>query len=140
MAARKTFGEEGTKAFGKVPVDLSEGEVNAIRNAEMKMEGDTARIVIVEDRNLGMAGGELMLKKIGGNWKVDAGSLLQKDLFQKAPEELKERVMMVGKMTSASGEVTREIEAGKFATAGEAFMSFYKRAKPDEVSPTTQGK
>ena len=140
LVAVKTFGEEGSKAFGKVSAELTEGRLKAIRDAEMNEEGDTTKIVIAEDRSLGYSGGELLLKKIGGEWKIDAGSLFQLNSYK--AEELKQRIALAGKMTALTGDVTKEIAAGKFTAAEEARVSFWKRADAisKEGAATTQGK
>jgi hypothetical protein len=124
-AAETRFGEQADQYFG-VNSKQMESRLKAIEGAEAKMVGDSAIIEIPADETTKQPGGTVVVKKDGGDWKLDAGTLFK---LSETPQEQTERAVgMAKKMVPLTEQMTTEIEGGKFASASEAYQAFWQRS------------
>ncbi len=68
----------------------------------------------------------MILKKIGNEWKLDAGTLF--NLANVPQETTAHRTALAAKLTAISEAMSREIAGGKFPSAGEAYQEFWNRS------------
>ena len=110
-AAETRFGEQADQYFG-VNSKQMESRLKAIEGAEAKMVGDSAIIEITADEATTQPGGTVGVKKEGGDWKLDAGTLFK---LSETPQEQTDRAVgMAKKMLPLLTEqmTTEEIEGG----------------------------
>lgn len=134
--AEQKYGPDGVKAFGVASTAQMESRLKGVEVGTLAVaaSGDAATLTIPADPDKRYAGGTLVLKKVGGEWKVDAASLFHLEGV-KETEEFKQRMALAGKLVELTGETSREIAAGKYATAGEAYQAFMTRS----VAATKEG-
>jgi hypothetical protein len=124
-AAEGRFGEQADQYFG-VNAKQMEARLKAVEGAEVKMVGESAIIEIPADETTKQPGGTIVLKKMGNDWKLDAGTLFK---LSETPKEQTERGMALSKkMIPLTEQMTTEIAGGKFASAGEAYQAFWQRS------------
>ena len=124
-AAEKKFGDQAEQFFG-VNAKQMEARLKAVEDAPAKMVGGSANNQIAADEATHQPGGTIVVKKVGDQWKLDAGSLFK--LNETPKEQTEKSVSLAGKMAPLTDEMTSEIEAGKFASASEAFQAFWQRS------------
>ncbi|MGN6369475.1 MAG: hypothetical protein ACTHN5_14555 [Phycisphaerae bacterium] len=124
-AAEQRFGGQAEQYFGVNSKQL-ESRLKAVEGAEAKRVGDSAIIEIPADEATKQPGGTVVVKRVDGEWKLDAGTLFK---LSDTPKEQTERaVALAKKMVPLTEQMTSEIEAGKFASASEAYQAFWQRS------------
>jgi hypothetical protein len=112
-AAVAKFGEAGKNVAGSdSPGAQFAGQ---FKDAEVKETGDTATVTPKKGAE------PLMLKKVGGEWKVDLAAMT------KGPNDAQAMAMvlpMFKQMTKSAEETTVEITSGKYKTVDEAKKAF----------------
>jgi hypothetical protein len=116
ISAMKRLTEAAAIKYGKDnPISKSAGEFNIaaeLEKSDAKVEGDSATIV---NKDKPDEKNPMKLKKVNGEWKVDLTSLPKdnvSDLLKIAPV-----------MTGIANEVTKDINAGKYAKAEDAHQA-----------------
>lgn len=118
-AAVKTFGEEGAKEMvGDTLATDADGRAR-IDAAEVRLTGDTATVIVPEGEDA-----PVVLKKVGGHWKVPMAELSK----NADPTALDERLAELAGQRTLVEELTKEISAGQFATPAQAKEAWQSRA------------
>lgn len=118
-AAVKAFGEEGAKEMvGDTLATDADGRAR-IDAAEVRLTGDTATVVVPEGEDA-----PVVLKKVGGHWKVPMAELSK----NADPIALDERLTELAGQRTLVEELTKEISEGHFATAAQAKDAWQSRA------------
>jgi len=141
-AAEVKFGDQAEQYFG-ISAKQLEARLKAVDDAPVKTVGDSAIISLPADETTNQPGGTIVLKKEGNLWKLDAATLFG---LNNTKDQTDRSLALAAKMIPVTDEMTQEIGAGKFASAGEAFQEFWsrslevaKQAGGATTLPATQG-
>lgn len=124
-----------TRTLGNSGRDLLVARLKTIDEARVTLTGDTATMQIPEEEipedpatkrpASKQPAGTVILKKIGGDWKIDAASLW--GLSAKSADQLKSMTSLTGKLTDATHQVAADVRAGKFPSAKDAYNDLHTR-------------
>jgi len=118
-AAVKAFGEEGAKEIvGDTQTTDAQGRAR-IDAADVRLAGDTATVTVPEGEDA-----PVVLKRVGGQWKVPM-SELSKNAEAAA---LEERLTELGEQRKLVAQLTDEIGQGQFKTPAQAKDAWQSRA------------
>lgn len=118
-AAVKAYGEEGAKeVVGDTQATDAEGRAR-IDSAEVKVQGDTATVVMAEGENAPVS-----LKRVDGRWKIPMSELSK----GADPAALDERLTELAEQAKLVRQIAEEIETGKFTGPAQAYDAWQSRA------------
>jgi len=139
-AATTQFGADGTKSFGSVSSTALQSRLAAIDAAEAHVTGDTATIMLPADPATQQSAGTILLKKIGTAWKLDGPALF--GLTPANAAQNAARLDLAKKLLKIDEEVSRDITAGKYTSASDAYQDYWTRSRlaaaPSATAPSTR--
>jgi hypothetical protein len=103
-----------------------ESRLKAVREATPKVMGDSVLLSIAGDEAKKVPPLTLVVKKAADGWKIDGGSLFS--LSPENKEETQQRAALSVKLTAITKQITQEINAGKYASATDAYQEFWSRS------------
>jgi hypothetical protein len=124
------FGQEQTNsAMGDTAGQLKQSLAN-IDSGKEKIVDDSAVVTIAPGPR-----GTMLLKKVDGAWKLSLAERTQ----SLAPQQIDAYMNTLASQLKALGDVTADVRAGKYDTAGQAVKSLGSKmnASPAPASPTT---
>ncbi len=74
-AAQAEFGVGADKYFSDVTGAELAAKIKSIDAADVRIDGDSARVILPADEAAKQASSKVKLKKVGPDWKIDAASL-----------------------------------------------------------------
>jgi hypothetical protein len=118
-AAVKAFGEEGAKeVVGDTQATDADGRAR-IDSADVRVQGDVATVVMPEGEDA-----PVVLRKVGGRWKVPMAELSR----NADPAALDERLTELAEQAKLVQQIAGEIEEGQFTSPAQAYSAWQSRA------------
>ena len=118
-AAVKAFGDEGAKEIvGDTQATDADGRAR-IDAADVRVTGDTATVIVPEGEDA-----PVVLKRVGGHWKVPMAELSK----NADPAALDERLAELTEQRKLVTQLTEEIGAGQFNSPAQAKDAWQSRA------------
>ncbi len=127
QAASAQFLAAGEKAFGTPTPALLAAQLKGISAAAITITGNAATLAIPADTATQIPGGIVELKKIGAEWKIDGAAFFK--LTTEPAAKTAERVALSQKLTAITDAMTREVAAGKFFSATDAYQEYWTRCR-----------
>jgi hypothetical protein len=124
-AAVTRFKNDGDKVFlgdPKSRVTLT-AQLKALSEQKPDVSGGTATLLLPPAES-GKEPQKVLLKKVGEDWKLDAMSLYSLD-SEKTPI----RAALARKLASITEMAAKDVTAGKFSSATEAYQEYWTRMK-----------
>jgi hypothetical protein len=124
-AAATHFKNGGDKVFygdPKTRVTLAD-QLKVVDDATLDTAGDSATLNLPAS-DVSKEPQKIALKKIGGEWKIDAVSLYSLD-SDKTPA----RVALAKKLAAVTDATLKDLAAGKFGSSNEAYQEYWTRMK-----------
>lgn len=124
--AEAQFGSAAAQYFSKATDAQLQRRLKVVNDAELTMNGtDAASINLPPDEEARQSGGTIELKKIDGQWKIDAASMF--GLAKTPPETTAKRVRMAETLTGVTEQMIKDMP--KFLSAGDAYQEYWNRSK-----------
>jgi hypothetical protein len=133
MKGMKELQTAAKEKYGSVPDEMPgiDKMLAQVDQAEVKEEGDTATVTMPEEKRpegapaptpeesaASAKARELKLKKVDGDWKLDAATLMQ------GQELTDEQLQQFNSMSKAASETAKEIKDGKYPDYQTAMQAF----------------
>ena len=132
--ATAQFGSEGTKAFGSAPAAALEARLKA-HTAEIKTTGDSATLLLPADPANQQAAGAILVKKTGESWKSRRPRSLL-GLSSVPAVQNAARLQLAKTLMTINDQVIRDIKAGKYLSAADAYQDYWTRSRIASTAAT----
>ena len=129
------FGRDGDRAFGMGDATAKlTARLKNVDDADVETKGDTAKLELPADTATKQSAGTMVLRKIDGDWKVDAAAMFQLDTVP--AQNLEANLTLARQLTKVTQEMTAELNTGKYSSATEAYQDYWIRSNAARTPAT----